>query len=380
MSTPAGTYGGGGYGQGPYGGGSGRTARFSQATEDAYARLPDFYREADRDGVLKRWLSAIFDQVGEMRQLRERFALEPQVAGVPRPSGEQLSRNAAGLPVSGAWTAVPGIDGSVALQSTGPGDPYAEWALRLTGGVYRLDISYDAGPDTGMLRLEVDGMLWTSTVDTYSPTVTAARNTVAIARLELPRGFHTVRAHWTGAKRTASSGTAVRVVGFRLVNLEAQARDTSDLVDPNTADDAWMTWLAQLVGARLRAELTPTERRDAVRQAARLQAGSQEALVAAARTALSGNRSVALYPHSKVDGGLVMPGTPWDLTLVTNIGETPSGVGVLDAVRRLEAKPAGVALHHTVFTGTWATFHSKYPTWAAIHAQPTWAKLQEASL
>ena len=68
------------------------------------------------------------------------------------------------------------------------------------------------------------------------------------------------------------------------------------------------------------------------------------------------------------------------MTLVTNGGETPSSAAVLEAVRRLDAKPAGVALHHTVYTGTWATFHSKYPTWNAIHAQPTWAKLQEDSL
>lgn len=379
--TVNGGYGEGGYGEGPYGGAGGGTRTYSQATEDAYARLPDFYREADRDGVLKRWMSALFDQIGEMRVLRERFALEPSRPGSDRPTGELLDRAAAGLPVVGPWAAVLVADGAVGLRSDGPGpDPaHTEWEVQVGGGTYELSMGYEAGPDRGLLRLEVDGLV-DRVIDTYSPAVTVVGRASAIGSVTLTRGFHTVRAYWTGGKRAASTGTAIVVTGFSLRNLSGLALDGSDLVDPSTADPAWLGWLAQIVGARLPAELTSSQRRDAVRQAARLNAGSQDALVGAARTALSGNRSVVVYPHTRVSGGVKAAGGPWDLTVVTNGTETPSSAAVLDAIRRLDAKPAGVRLFHIVYAGTWSTFHSSYPTWSAIHARSTWGRLQEASL
>lgn len=373
MTAPApGTYGAGAFGAGPYGGRGGAPGTYSQATEDAYARLPDFYREADLDGVLKRWISAMFDQVGQMRSIRERIALEPRRAGLPRPSGEHLVRVAAGLPVTGSWTAVPTAGGGVGLRTNGPDEAHGTWHVRVDGGLYRLLLDYEAGPDRGFLRLEVDG-LHERTIDTYSPQVTTASGVEVVATVQMPRGFHTIRAHWTGVKRAESAGTFVVVGGFALVNVLGQNLDTSDLVDPSSADIDWLPWLAQLVGLRLQAELSATQRRDALRQAARFQSGSRQALVDAVRTVLTGNRSVTVYPHTAVAAGAPTAAGPWDLTVVTAIAETPGGAqSVFAAVRRMGAKPAGIRLFHAYRTVTWADFHAAFPTWAALHARPTW--------
>lgn len=378
MTSPApGTYGGGGYGEGPYGGGAARAGIYSRALEDAYARLPDFYREADVDGVLKRWLAAIFDQVGEMRELRERFALDPTPV-VLQPTGEQLRQSAAGLPVTGQWTAVP-TSGGVGLSTDGP-SASLEWQATLEGGDYQLLMSWQAGPDRGIVRVEVDG-LSERTLDTWAPTLTEARDVTVLQRVTLPRGFHTVRVHWTGAKRADSGGTTVVVTALGLTNLVGQRLDVSDLVDPNTADSRWLPWLGQLVGAKLQPGMDAAQRRDTVRQATQLRSGSHAALVAAVRSVLTGTRTVAVYPHTAVDiVGTRIPGSPWDLTVVTTAGESPSTARVLAAVQRLDAKPAGVRLHHAVYAGSWAAFHTRYPTWAAIHEQNTWARLQEAML
>lgn len=154
--------------------------------------------------------------------------------------------------------------------------------------------------------------------------------------------------------------------------------DTSALTDPTTADLDWLPWLAQLVGVPLRSDLTPTEKRDAVRYAsAGWRAGTKTAVADAARSELLGTRFARVYDHSvnaPGDGGV------WDVLIITRATETPDVDRVLLAVERRAAKPAGVVLHHRAYEADWDTVMTTYPTWDAIEAAGSWDALQEAGL
>jgi hypothetical protein len=153
--------------------------------------------------------------------------------------------------------------------------------------------------------------------------------------------------------------------------------DTSDLVNPATADAAWLPWLAQLVGVRLPADVTGQAARDAIAGAvAGFMAGTKTAVAAAAQSALTGGRYVAVYDHSitvQGDGGV------WDVLLVTLETETPDPSAVLAAVTAKRAKPAGVVLHHRTYTATWAVIEAAYPTWADRNGL-TWTQLHETGM
>lgn len=96
---------------------------------------------------------------------------------------------------------------------------------------------------------------------------------------------------------------------------------TSDLVDPDTADAAWLPWLAQLVGMKLDTSLTVPNQRIAVKNSILgLKAGSKAAMAAAAATVLVGSKEVTIYDHS--DGSNFGGASQWDMTVVTNDTET----------------------------------------------------------
>lgn len=154
--------------------------------------------------------------------------------------------------------------------------------------------------------------------------------------------------------------------------------DTSDLVDPATADAAWLPWLAQLVGVRLRPDFTDAEKRDAIRYASSgWRAGTKTAVADAAKTELTGTQYAKVYDHSVSvpgDGGV------WDVLIITRVTETPDPSRVLAAVVKRGAKPAGVVLHHRAYEASWDTVVATYPTWAAIESAGSWNKIQEAGL
>lgn len=154
--------------------------------------------------------------------------------------------------------------------------------------------------------------------------------------------------------------------------------DTSDLVDPATADDAWLRWLAQPVGVVLPPAVTGVAARDAIAGAVNgFQVGTKGAIAAAAASALTGTRYVSVYDHSIAtvgDGGI------WDVMLVTRTSETPDITAVATAVTSKNAKPAGVVLHFVAYTATWTAMETTYgPAWSARNGR-TWAQLQEAGL
>lgn len=163
--------------------------------------------------------------------------------------------------------------------------------------------------------------------------------------------------------------------------IEARASRPSALTDPDLADAAWLPWLAQLVGAQLDPNASIAEQRDTIRYATSgWRAGTRGAVADAARSALTGTRYAKVYPHMTADANLgLVPGTPWDVTVVTRATETPDVDAVLGAILRKGVKPAGVVLWHKAYEATWDTWEAVFPTWAEWDAA-TWDQMQEAGL
>lgn len=128
--------------------------------------------------------------------------------------------------------------------------------------------------------------------------------------------------------------------------------DTSDLVDPATADLAWLPWLGSLVGVQLDPKLTGQAARDAVAGAVTgWLAGSTRAVEDAARTALIGAKYVRSYDHSISNPG---DGGEWDVLLITRVSDTPDVAAVIAAVHAANAAPAGVIVRHRAYSATYA--------------------------
>ena len=152
------------------------------------------------------------------------------------------------------------------------------------------------------------------------------------------------------------------------------AGDTSDLTDPLGADEAWLPWLAQLVGTdygRLTG-LDLTGRRLALAGAASgWRAGTREGIAAAVRPLLTGTRFVRVQSH--------LGGDPWRVEIRTRVSETPvSSAEVIAAVVRAQAKPAGVELVHTPYEAAWSDIEAVNPTWADVEAQGSWTEIEES--
>lgn len=154
--------------------------------------------------------------------------------------------------------------------------------------------------------------------------------------------------------------------------------DTSDLVDPQTADNRWLDWIGQLLGVRLYPGMSETERRDAVRYASSgFRAGTKAATAAAAKSVLTGTRYAQVHDHSTYTVG---DGGEWDVLIVTRSSETADPEGVLRSIIRKRAKAAGVLLWHRAYGTSWGTLEATYPTWAGWEAARTWAVIEETGL
>lgn len=166
-----------------------------------------------------------------------------------------------------------------------------------------------------------------------------------------------------------------------LENWRAARRSRDSLLgDPANAPAAWLPWMAQLVGAKLDPAATEDEQRDTILFATSgYRAGTRGAIADAARSALTGTRNVQILPRKKPSGGVLIDGSPWDITIVTKTTETPDVNAVLGAVLRKGTKPAGAVLWHYAFEATWNDVEAAYPTWADRDAQ-TWQQIEETGL
>lgn len=148
--------------------------------------------------------------------------------------------------------------------------------------------------------------------------------------------------------------------------------DTSDLVDPDTADEAWLPWLAQLAGVNLIDSLSAAERRDAIRTAGSgWRAGTKAGIKLAAQTQLSGTKYIEVLDHYE--------GDPWRIGIRTRQDETASTAAVVQAILDMGAKPAGVEIVTAFYAASWADIQAEYPTWAAIEAAGSWLVLQSTT-
>lgn len=160
----------------------------------------------------------------------------------------------------------------------------------------------------------------------------------------------------------------------------ARTQLTSVLGDPATAEIDWLPWLGQLVGARVNPASSEAEQRDTIIFATSgYRGGTRQAIIDAAKSALTGTQQVTLLLHQKPDGGVIIAGSAWDITIVTRPSETPDPSEVLAVVIRKGVKPAGVVLWHYSYEASWTDLMTDFPLWSDRNAA-TWAEQGEAGL
>lgn len=149
---------------------------------------------------------------------------------------------------------------------------------------------------------------------------------------------------------------------------------TSDLVDPRTADAAWLPWLSQLIGIDSSNLSTEQEFRDAISSASSgFRAGSRQSLEEAAKSLLTGSRYAKVFPFS-TDGPNTGTGTQWDVLVVTKTSETPgTSAEMVDALKRKNVVPAGVVIWHKTYEASWDTTDTL--TWDQRDAK-TWDEIE----
>jgi hypothetical protein len=147
-----------------------------------------------------------------------------------------------------------------------------------------------------------------------------------------------------------------------------------ELADPVRADDAWLPWLAQMVGVQLDTSTPPAAWRDAITGGSSGWAtGTRASIATAARRALTGTQYVEVRSHNgKPETG----GDSWTIQLVVRADEAPAPLTkVADAVIEAGAKPAGYLLSVSTYAPTWATVDAIGATWDPIDAKTTWQEL-----
>lgn len=120
---------------------------------------------------------------------------------------------------------------------------------------------------------------------------------------------------------------------------------TSDLVDPRTADAAWLEWLAWLAGVELTPGLTVEAQRDVI-AAGGARLGSKQAIIDVVARHLSGDRVVVVLAQDYAAG---IAARPWSILVRTRTSET----SILTA----------------------ASLELTYATWAELTAAGSWAAL-----
>jgi hypothetical protein len=147
--------------------------------------------------------------------------------------------------------------------------------------------------------------------------------------------------------------------------------DTSDLVDPATADAAWLPWIAQLTGARLPLGLDEAATRAVIAAApSGWRVGTKQAIADAAKSVLAGGKYVVITDHYH--------GNPFQIEVRTRTSETPSPEAVIAAIVAAGAKPAGHQLVSTSYGASWAEIATRFPKWADIVGH-TWLDVLETS-
>lgn len=147
---------------------------------------------------------------------------------------------------------------------------------------------------------------------------------------------------------------------------------TSDLIDPQLGDAAWLPWQAQLYGVLLDRSQPEATQRDAVGdRRSGWRRGTAASMIAAAQTVLTGTKSCIVLPH--------YGGDAWTIGLQVVPDEAPADPNVIiDAVLAADAKPAGYELVVDLYQASWATIEADFPTWADLRAAGSWLVIESA--
>lgn len=148
-------------------------------------------------------------------------------------------------------------------------------------------------------------------------------------------------------------------IDFTPLDEGGEPGDTSDLVNPDTADAAWLPWLAQTVGASITGLTVPDARAAISAASGGWRAGSKGAMRDLVAATLTGTKYAAIIDHS-TDTSNVGEGGEWDVRVVTRDSQTPSVPAVMAAAER--AKPAGVVLYYRHFVASVGALMAAYPT------------------
>jgi hypothetical protein len=140
----------------------------------------------------------------------------------------------------------------------------------------------------------------------------------------------------------------------------------SALLDATQADPAWLPWLAQLRGVRLRPSMTVAQQRVTIATAAGgLTGGSSPSIAAAAGTVLTGTKRVLVLPGSVAVKG---DGQWYDILVLTRPEETPDSSLVIPAIIAADAKPAGTVLHWSQNIANYAHLRDIHGTYTQLEA------------
>lgn len=170
---------------------------------------------------------------------------------------------------------------------------------------------------------------------------------------------------WHFVKGATVGADDVRAVSGRIAG--------GALTDPALVPDAWVGWLAQMLGVP--AAGTPAQVRQLV--AAHDQApapGTHAALAALTRSMLTGTQRADVYPSSS---------QPWVIMVrvrsdeLGNFGADPALLAA--ALMATGQVPAGFAVQVTTAQQTWAQMDTATPTWAAAEGQD-WGRVDSRGL
>lgn len=141
------------------------------------------------------------------------------------------------------------------------------------------------------------------------------------------------------------------------------------IFDPATAPVEALPYLAQFAGARLRADMSEAQIRDAISDPEVFRRGSPAHIVAVAKRRLTGTKTVLLQER--------YTGSAYRIRIATIAGETPDSAATQAEIIR-EAKPIGVRLFFNANPAwTWAELVAEDATWTAeTGAYPTWGAVE----
>ena len=107
-------------------------------------------------------------------------------------------------------------------------------------------------------------------------------------------------------------------IDYNSVSDGGEPDETSELVNPMTADTRWLPWLGQLFGVYVKGNGAESDREQITLAASGYNAGTASAIEAAAKDVLVGTKFTRVYKFATSSG----VGTFWDLLLVTIASET----------------------------------------------------------